>query len=310
MLDFRTLDLNRVIEGLEPLLRRLLGDDIELRIICAAEGFVRADRVQTELVILNLAINARDAMPGGGVLTIETSNAHLDATHESWEAATKTGSFVTLVVSDTGSGMDANTKAHLFEPFFTTKEFGKGTGLGLSTAYGIVQQSGGYIRVESEPARGAVFTTYWPQAEECATADPCEIPPENLSGSETILVVEDESAVRKLMCSTLRRAGYTVVEASSGAEALGLCESYPAPIQLAVSDVMMPGMSGLELANRLESIHPETKILYVSGYASKVQPSGGVRPGPFLAKPFSPRKLASKVREALFARDHKNERLA
>jgi two-component system cell cycle sensor histidine kinase/response regulator CckA len=301
VLDLRALDLNGVLQGLEPMLRRLLGDDIDLRIVCGSEGFVRADPVQTELVILNLAINARDAMPGGGVLTIETAQAELDPAHENWQTAFAPGSYVTLSVRDTGSGMDDHIKEHLFEPFFTTKEFGKGTGLGLSTVYGIIRQSGGYIRVESEPTHGAVFKTYWPQADQSSEPEPRENSSAILSGSETILVVEDESAVRKLMCATLRKAGYTILEAPNGTQALSLCASYPDPIHLVISDVIMPGVSGRELAKRLRSVHPETKILFISGYTSTLTPSAGERLGPLLAKPFSPQALASKVREILTA---------
>ena len=299
VLDLRSLDLNCVLQGLEPMLRRLLGDDIDLRIVCGSEGLVRADPVQTELVIMNLAINARDAMPGGGVLTIETAKAELDPAHESWQAAVAPGSYVTLIVRDTGSGMDDHIKEHLFEPFFTTKEFGKGTGLGLSTVYGIIRQSGGYIRVESEPTHGAVFKTYWPQTGQRTEPERRENSPAILSGSETILVVEDESAVRKLLCATLRKAGYTILEAPNGAQALSLCASYPDPIHLVISDVIMPGMSGPELAKRLGDVHAETKVLFISGYTSTLTPSAGARLGPILAKPFSPQALAAKVREIL-----------
>jgi two-component system cell cycle sensor histidine kinase/response regulator CckA len=292
------LDLNHVLDKVEPMLRRLLGDNIDLRVVRGSEGLVRADPVHTEMVILNLAINARDAMPAGGVLTIRTANAQLDPAHEGWQAAVTPGSYVTLSVSDTGCGMDAHTKAHLFEPFFTTKEFGKGTGLGLSTVYGIIQQSGGYIRVESEPAQGAVFKTYWPQTGESAeAAGRQEESPAILSGSETILVVEDEPAVRKLMFTTLRKAGYTVLAASNGPEALSICESYQDPIHLVISDVVMPGMSGPELAKRLAGLHAESKILFMSGYTRSA-----LTPDTFLAKPFSPQALGSKVREVLGSR--------
>jgi two-component system cell cycle sensor histidine kinase/response regulator CckA len=300
VLDLRSLDLNQVLDRLEPMLRRLLSDNIELRIVHGSKGFIRADAVQTELVILNLAINARDAMPRGGVLTIETANTQLDPTKESWQAAVVPGSYVTLSVTDTGSGMDAQTKAHLFEPFFTTKAFGKGTGLGLSTVYGIVRQSKGYIRVESEPSRGAMFKTYWPQAAESVEA---ERPEDSamLRGTETILVVEDEAAVRKLLCSTLRKAGYTILEAPNGSAALGICEMYQGSIHLVISDVIMPGMSGPELAGSLGSLRPEAKVLYISGYNRTLTPGAGQRPGPLLAKPFTPHALASKVREVLNA---------
>ena len=187
------------------------------------------------------------------------------------------GRYLTLTVRDTGCGMDAHTKAHLFEPFFTTKEFGKGTGLGLSTVYGIIRQSGGYIRVESELGHGAVFKTYWPQAHGSVEApDLEEDAPATRSNSGTILVVEDESAVRKLICKTLRKAGYAVLEASNGSNALTLCESYRDPIHLVISDVVMPGMSGLELAKRLSSVHAETRVLYISGYTHALPPSAAL----------------------------------
>jgi two-component system, cell cycle sensor histidine kinase and response regulator CckA len=300
VLDLQPLDLNVVLAKLEPMLHRLLGDDIHLHIVPASKGLVRADRVQTELVILNLAINARDAMPVGGVLTIQTGNARLDPANEGWQAAATPGSYVMLVVSDTGSGMDARTKAHLFEPFFTTKEFGKGTGMGLSTVYGIIRQSGGYIRVESEPAQGAVFKTYWPQIEGSMEAERTEDASMILGGSETILIVEDESAVRKLMCKTLRKAGYKILEAADGLQALSLCERYGEAIHLVVTDVIMPGISGPELVKSLGSLHPESKTMFISGYTRAFKPmTAGVQPAPFLAKPFTPRSLALKVREVL-----------
>jgi CheY-like chemotaxis protein len=299
VLDLRALDLNDVLDKIEPMLRRLLADDIDLRIVRRSKGLVRADPVQTELVILNLAINARDAMPNGGALTIETANAELDPAHESWEAAVTPGSYVMLIVSDTGKGMDAQTKARLFEPFFTTKEMGKGTGLGLSTVYGIIRQSGGYIRVESEPLQGAVFKTYWPQEAASVEPDRQEVPKTIQYGSEVILVVEDESAVRKLLCSTLRKAGYTILEAPTGSEALKICEQYPDPIHLVISDVVMPRMSGPVLADRLKSLRPKTKVLYISGYSRALTATAGARPDPLLAKPFTPYALAAKIREVL-----------
>jgi len=187
------------------------------------------------------------------------------------------------------------------DPGVRLRDIAARTGVSERTAYGIVRQSGGYIRVESEPTHGTVFTTYWPQADEGVEADLCENPAANLSGSETILVVEDEPAVRKLMCSTLRKAGYSILEAPGSPEALSLCESYRDPIHLVISDVIMPGMSGPELARRLASIHAETKILFVSGYTRALKLSAGEQPGPLLAKPFSPHELASKVREVLTA---------
>jgi two-component system cell cycle sensor histidine kinase/response regulator CckA len=234
-------------------------------------------------------------------LTIETANARLDPANEGWQATAAPGPYMMLAVSDTGCGMDAHTKEHLFEPFFTTKEFGKGTGLGLSTVYGIIRQSGGYIRVESELGNGAVFKTYWPQSgESVESADREEEPAAVLQGSETILAVEDESAVLKLICSTLRKAGYSVLEASNGPNALTICESYQSPIHLVISDVIMAGMSGPDLARRLSGFHPETKVLYISGYTrNALTPGDAVQPEAFLAKPFSPRALTSKVREVL-----------
>ncbi len=261
-------------------------------------GRVKADPGQLEQVILNLAVNARDAMPYGGALRLETTNTTLAEA----KAGLEPGRYVLLAVSDTGVGMDAETQAHLFEPFFTTKEAGKGTGLGLATAYGIVKQSGGAIMVTSEPGQGATFKIYLPVVDEPARPVPAEpAPAEPAGGSETILLVEDEAMVRNLSARVLSGAGYNVLKVSSGPEALRLCQEYPDRIDLLLTDVVMPGMSGGQLAEKLTALRPDLKVLYMSGYTdSDIVQHGVLRPGTLLLnKPFTPQALAHKVREAL-----------
>lgn len=299
----KVLILNTVVGSMEKLLRRLIGEDIALMIHPDANlGTVKADPGQLEQVLLNLAVNARDAMPSGGELTIETQNVELDEAFARTHAPTQAGWYVMLAVSDTGCGMDPDTQARIFEPFFTTKEQGKGTGLGLSTVYGIVKQSGGYVWVSSEPGQGAVFKIYLPRVAEPADSIPSdEAQPEALHGSEIILLVEDEVVVRNLARSVLELYGYTVLEAEHGKEALRIGQEHSGPIHLLLTDTVMPRMGGREVAKRLASVRPETKVLYMSGYTDKtIVQHGMLEPGTaFLQKPFTARVLARKVRETL-----------
>jgi PAS domain S-box-containing protein len=299
------LDLNALIGNVEKMLRRLIGEDIELRTVLAPGlGAVRADPGQLEQVILNLAVNARDAMPEGGKLTLETANVALDEAYATARAVVQPGSYVMLAVSDTGTGMSDATKARVFEPFFTTKEVGKGTGLGLSTVYGIIKQSGGYIWVYSEPGHGTTFKIYLPRVEATvAPAAPSPPPAVALGGAETVLVVEDQAEVRRLTHRVLAARGYRVLVAADGPEALRVAEQHPDPIHLLVTDVIMPGMSGREVALLLSPQRPAMKVLYLSGYADEsIVHHGVLEPGiAFLQKPFTVEALARKVREVLDA---------
>ncbi|MBI4542932.1 MAG: PAS domain S-box protein [Gemmatimonadetes bacterium] len=303
LLQPELLDLNTVVADMDKLLRRLIGEDVALRTVLAASlRAVRADPGQIEQVIANLSVNARDAMPRGGALTLETANVEVGEAEAAERSALVPGEYVKLVVSDTGSGMDVETRSHLFEPFFTTKRKGEGTGLGLATVYGIVKQSGGYVYVDSEPGRGTTVTIFLP-AVAAATMPPApRLPPAaSHRGAETILVVEDEEAVRKLTRRLLEARGYTVLAAASGGEALSLVERYAGGIALLVSDVVMPGMSGPEVVQRVCALRPETKALLVSGYTDDAMIRHGVRDSgiAFLQKPFTPDALARKVRELL-----------
>ena len=303
MLQPKVLDLNAVVSNLEPMLHRLIGENIELAIVLKPGlGQVKADPGQLEQVIMNLTINARDAMPHGGKLLFETDNATLDEVYARQHIPTQPGSYVRLAVSDTGCGMDEATQSRIFEPFFTTKEQGKGTGLGLSTVYGIVKQSGGYIWVYSEPGQGTTFKIYLPRV--AAPADSV-LPVTHWSklpqGTETLLLVEDEPEVRWLVRDMLQHLGYTILEARHGIEAQVLSIQHPGPIHLLVTDVVMPQMSGREIAEQLRSEHPETKVLYMSGYTDDAVVRHGVLAAEvaFLQKPFTPEGLALKVREVL-----------
>ena len=298
----RVLDLNSVLAGMEKMLRRLVGEDIELVSIPAASlGKVKVDVGSIEQVIMNLAVNARDAMPVGGQLTIETANTTLDEAYAKDHLGVKPGPHVLLAVSDTGTGMDRATQARIFEPFFTTKEVGKGTGLGLSTVFGIIQQNGGSVWVYSEPGKGTSFKVYLPIVEGTVEEVRPTISPTTLRGSETILLVEDEDQVRAVARGILKRQGYRIVEARNGGEALLLCEKHPGAIDLLLSDVVMPQMSGPELAQRLAAVRPTMKILCMSGYTDDaVVRHGALEAGiAFIQKPFTPETLARKVREVL-----------
>lgn len=301
----RMLDLNCVVSDLEKMLPRVIGEDIELRTVLERElGSVKADPAQIEHVIMQLAVNARDAMRDGGVLTVETANVELDEEYARRHVPTQPGFYVMLAVTDTGAGIDEMDRALIFEPFFTTKKLGEGSGLGLSTVYGIVKQSGGYIWVDSEPARGTAFKIYLPRIERASEpSEPSPFPTPAGPGSETVLVVEDEEAVRRLVCAVLRRCGYTVLEAPDGEAALQICERHEERIHLVVTDVVMPHMSGRELADRLAASQEPVKVLYMSGYTDDaILQHGVLEPGTaFLQKPFIPDVLVQKVREVLDA---------
>ena len=303
VLQPKVFDLNAVLTNMDRMLQRLIGEDIHLVTVPAPGlGRVRADPGQIEQVIMNLAVNARDAMPHGGKLTIETANVELDNAYAREHVSVRPGSYVMLAVSDTGCGMDAATQAQIFEPFFTTKEVGKGTGLGLSTVFGIVKQSEGYVWVYSEVGRGTTFKIYLPRVEAAVeTVEPSGETARPARGSETILLVEDDHAVRTLIRSTLQAHGYTVLEASQGKEALLLSGQHKGLIHMMVTDTVMPGMSGRELAERLKPLRPNMKALFMSGYTDKaIVHHGELDPDTaFLQKPFTPDALARKVREVL-----------
>jgi PAS domain S-box-containing protein len=303
ILAFKVLDLNTILQDMDKMLHRLIGEDIELVYLLSDHlGKVRTDPGQIEQVILNLAVNARDAMPSGGKLTIETANLELDETYAHTHVEMKPGPYVMLSVSDTGCGMSPEVKEHLFEPFFTTKEKGKGTGLGLSTVYGIVKQSEGDVWVYSEPGQGTTFKIYLPRVEEEASALPHGDDKDSLPwGRETVLLVEDELSVRGLAVQVLRENGYNLLEAANGIEALRMAQEYAGEIHLLLTDVVMPQMGGKELADRLKPLRPDIKVLFTSGYTDNAIVHHGVlEPGiDFLQKPFSPVTLAQKVRKVL-----------
>ena len=301
----RVLDLNALVAEVQKMLRRLIGEDIELTTVQGpALGRVKADPGQIEQILMNLAVNARDAMPRGGKLLIETADIELDDAYARTRGVVTPGHYVMLAVGDTGIGMDAETQAHIFEPFFTTKEKGKGTGLGLATVYGIVKQSGGYVWVYSEPGKGTTFKIYLPRvdgADELAQAP--EARGHAHTGSETILLVEDEEAVRTLASKILRELGYKVLESANPESALEISERYNEPIHLLLTDVVMPGMSGRKVAEGLTFLRPKTKVVYMSGYTDdSVVRHGVLETGTaFLQKPFTPAGLARKIREVLDA---------
>ena len=299
----RVINLNAVIGQTENMLRRLIGEDIQLVISLGADtGNIRSDPNHIEQAIVNLALNARDAMPLGGRIGIETSNAQIDETYAKTHMGVKPGEFVMIAVSDNGHGMDSATRQNIFEPFFTTKQRGKGTGLGLSTVYGMVKQSGGDIWVYSEPGQGTTFKLYFPRVLEPAspglTEDPRHPRP---GGDETVMLVEDEAQVRDLEARILRQLGYTVLAAANGAEAMDTSRAYSGEISLLVTDVVMPKMSGKQVADALLSSRPGLRILYLSGYTENTVVHHGVLDSgvDFLTKPFSREALARKIREIL-----------
>jgi CheY-like chemotaxis protein len=299
----QVIDLNSIVPNLEKMLRRLIGEDIKLHTVLAPDlGRVKADPGQIEQVIMNLAVNARDAMPMGGLLTLETQNVELDADFARNHPTIRPGPHVMLAVGDTGLGMSAETKAQIFEPFFTTKEQGKGTGLGLATVYGIVKQSGGTIWVYSELGHGSVFKLYFPMVREAPAAKDVAKPEVNTyAGTETILLVEDEEGVRSLVRVALQSAGYNVLEVVDPEAALKTCTSHEGPIHLLLTDVVMPQMSGPVVASKVAALRPGIRVLYMSGYTDDAVVHHGVlsHEMPFIQKPFSPGSLRKKIREVL-----------
>jgi PAS domain S-box-containing protein len=304
VLQLQVLNLNSIVANTEKMLQRLIGEDIDLATLLDPNlGRVKADPGRIEQVIMNLAVNARDAMPQGGKLTIEATNAVLDEAYALRHVDVKPGRYVMLAVSDTGVGMDEEIQSHLFEPFFTTKEDGKGTGLGLPTVYGIVKQSNGHIWVYSELGRGTTFKIYLPRTDEAAEPIRREpVPTELARGSETILLVEDDDVVRGLASRALTENGYSVLQAPNGEEATQVCQRLEGPLHLLLTDVVLPGgMSGRDIADRVALLRPETKVLYMSGYTDDAIVHHGVmEPGiAFLGKPFTPTALLHKLRQLL-----------
>jgi two-component system cell cycle sensor histidine kinase/response regulator CckA len=302
LLEPKVLDLNQVVSETEKMLRRLIGEDISFVTRLEPQlGAVKADPGQIGQILMNLVVNARDAMPEGGELLIETANVVMDEVFvQRYPYPVKTGSYAQLAVTDTGVGMDLETQAHIFEPFFTTKGKDAGTGLGLATVYGVVKQSGGYIEAVSEPSMGTTFKIYLPRVDEAVTPVHAPEPKARLEGNETILLVEDEVALRGLAHQLLTSLGYKVLEAARGSEALGLSEGVP-KIDLLLTDVVMPDMNGRTLAQQLLQSHPEIKVIYMSGYTGQAVGNHGIihPDGVFLPKPFTREVLASKIRQTL-----------
>jgi PAS domain S-box-containing protein len=303
VLQPKIFDVNALVANLDQMLRRLIGEHIEMRTAAAQQPcLVKADAGQIEQVIMNIAINARDAMPDGGRLTLETAHVELDQAFAAEIAGALPGPYVMLAVSDTGEGMDADTKAHIFEPFFTTKGLGKGTGLGLSTVYGIVKQSGGYISVYSEPGRGSTFKVYLPRAQEAVRTRWKEEPANaDARGNETILVVEDEPMIRELVETMLQSRGYSVLTVDNPVKASEFAAKYSGPIHLLLTDVVMPGISGREIATEISAQRPEMKVIFISGYTPNAIVHHGILDEDlnFLQKPFTAVTLTNKVREVL-----------
>ncbi|HUJ33024.1 MAG TPA: ATP-binding protein [Candidatus Acidoferrum sp.] len=302
VMEPKILDLNSIVVDMQKMLRRLIGEDIELKFETSPDlGRVKADRGQLEQVILNLAVNARDAMPRGGELKIKVANAVLDEKDAARHRYVVPGQYILLKVSDTGIGMSAATQAHIFEPFFTTKEKGKGTGLGLATVYGVVKQSGGYIWLESEVGKGTTFRIFLPRAEGVEEEASSVEPPKRGTGPRTILLVEDEASLRKLTQRTLKEMGYVVLEAANAADAIEVAKQTRSPIDLLLTDVIMPGMSGGELARKMCPEDPHLRVLFMSGYTDgAIEDRGALPPGfVVLRKPFTRDTLLRTVEGAL-----------
>jgi CheY-like chemotaxis protein len=303
MQSLRVLDLNHVLQDAVRILPRLIGEDVQLEFVPGKEMMkIKCDPVQIEQIVMNLAANARDAMPHGGKLTIETSNIYLDESYLQRHSIVPPGHYVQLAVSDTGQGILPEHLNHIFEPFYTTKEESKGTGLGLATVYGIVKQNGGFIWVYSEPGMGTSFKIYWPAGyQDGIKIVPNRVVDEASPGSETVLLVEDEEAVRQSASEFLVTCGYTVLQAINGEDALQVTQDYQGTIDLMITDVVMPQMGGAKLAGQLAAIRPDMKVLFVSGYAeSTVQRYGSIDVTTnFMQKPFTLKMLSRKVREVL-----------
>jgi two-component system, cell cycle sensor histidine kinase and response regulator CckA len=302
LLELKVVDVNAIVSDMERLLRPLIGENVQLIAKLAPDaGYTRADAGQLEQVLMNLVVNAKDAMPEGGTLTIQTGNVLIDDSSRRGQTFIRPGTYVMLSVSDTGMGMDKETQSRIFEPFFTTKEKGKGTGLGLSTVYGIVKQSGGYVMVQSELDHGSAFHIYLPQVDGTTEKHSAPSARAAAGGTETILLVEDEESVRQLVRDTLESKGYKIIEAGNGESGIGAAAQHSGKIDLVITDVVMPGMGGRELAEQILKTRPQTKVLYLSGYAEDaVLSEGSLDEGTaFLQKPFTLQNLSRKVREVL-----------
>ena len=302
LLELKVVDVNAIVSDMERLLQPLIGENVELTTRLAPDaGHTRADAGQLEQVLMNLVVNAKDAMPNGGKITVQTQNVTLDENHRRGQTFIRPGNYLMLSVNDNGTGMDKETQSRIFEPFFTTKEKGKGTGLGLSTVYGIVKQTGGYVIVQSEEGRGTTFHIYLPRVEEPAEKHAVPVARAAAGGTETVLLVEDEESVRQLVRETLTTKGYSVVEAENGEAGLAAASKHKGKIDLVITDVVMPGMGGRELVHQLSLARPETKVLYLSGYTEDaIVSEGTIEKGTaFLQKPFTLQALSRKVREVL-----------
>jgi two-component system cell cycle sensor histidine kinase/response regulator CckA len=301
LLELKVVDVNAIVADMERLLRPLIGETVEFVTSLAPEAaHTRADASQLEQVLMNLVVNAKDAMPGGGTLTLQTEKVLVDETHRLGPTFIRPGQYVVLSVRDTGMGMDKETQSRIFEPFFTTKEKGKGTGLGLSTVYGIVKQTGGYVMVHSEVERGTTFQIYLPRVEGIAEKHTVPVALSASGGDETVLLVEDEESVRQLVRETLAAKGYCVMEAENGESGVAVAAQHDGKIDLVITDVVMPGMGGRELVKQLAQSRPETKVLYLSGYTEDAISEGTIESGAaFLQKPFTLQNLSRKVREVL-----------